>query len=242
MSKPKAVDRDGSNWAFGSGGFCKLYGNRLAQSSLLDRDVATRWVFVFMLSQADAAGRFRCASVTNLARVAAVTPEQAQAAVSELEAPDPDSTSKDEQGRRIVRIAGGWQIVTYQRYREFRTPRQIAAAERKRRQRKRDTSVTSRPVTQQRTEERMSSVPTDAAPAAAPPSSSPVPAPSVAVGEALTPAQPRGARPAHQRTKKAAMGNPLGKSCTVDGCRRPTVGPDASVCHKHAFPDAGAEG
>ena len=50
---------DGTAWTFGAGGFAKLYGDRLAQSSLLDRDVATRWVFVFMLSQADAQGRYR---------------------------------------------------------------------------------------------------------------------------------------------------------------------------------------
>lgn len=122
-------------WSFGGGGFAKLYGDRLAQSSLLDRNVATRWVFVFLLSQADAQGRYRCASVAGLARAAAITIEQATLAISELEAPDADSTSKDEDGRRIVRIPGGWRLVTYAKYREFKTPRQLAEATKKRRQR-----------------------------------------------------------------------------------------------------------
>jgi hypothetical protein len=128
----------GAAWTFGSGGFAKLYGHRLAQSSLLDRDVATRWVFVYMLSQADAEGRYRCASVAGLARAAAVSVAEATTAVSDLEAPDPDSTTKDHEGRRILRIEGGWQVVSYKHYREFRTPRQIADAIRKQRQRSRE--------------------------------------------------------------------------------------------------------
>jgi hypothetical protein len=144
------------DWSFGRGGFAKLYGNRLAQSSLLDRDVASRWVFVFMLSQADAQGRYRCASVAGLARASAVTLEQAETAVRELEAPDPDSTTRDAEGRRIVRIPGGWQIVTFQRYREYRSAAQLQAAERQRRHRaaERDMSQPSRPVTHQKTEDR----------------------------------------------------------------------------------------
>jgi hypothetical protein len=124
-----------ADWAFGRGGFAKLYGDRLAHSSLLDRDVATRWVFIFMLSQADGEGRFRCASVAGLARAAAVTLEQAERATAELEAPDPDSTTKLDDGRRIRRVPGGWQIVAYATYRDYRTPRQLAEAARKRRQR-----------------------------------------------------------------------------------------------------------
>jgi hypothetical protein len=130
------VSEEATNWTFGSGGFAKLYGQRLAQSSLLDRAVATRWVFVYMLSQADAEGRYRCASVSGLARAAAVTNEEAQLAVDELEAPDPESTTKTQDGRRIVRIPGGWQVVAYERYREYRTHRQVAETERKRKQRR----------------------------------------------------------------------------------------------------------
>ena len=135
MSADSAAEPDEAAWTFGGGGFAKLYGDRLAQSSLLDRDVATRWIFVFMLSQADADGRYRCASVAGLARVAAVTLEQAEKAVRDLEGPDADSTTKDHEGRRILRIPGGWQITAYQAYREYRTRKQVQEAAKKKRQR-----------------------------------------------------------------------------------------------------------
>jgi hypothetical protein len=131
VPQPETAERP-DRWAFGDGGFAKLYGGRLAQSSLLDCDPVTRWVFLFMLALADALGRYRCASVAGLARAAAVSIEQARTAVRELEAPDADSTSPEHEGRRILRIAGGWQIVNYAKYREYRTPRQIAEANRKR--------------------------------------------------------------------------------------------------------------
>lgn len=128
---------DDADWTFGGGGFVKLYGDRLAASSLLDTAVATRWVFVFMLSQADSQGRFRCATVNALARLANIAFSDAEAAVRELEGPDDRSTGKAEGGRRILPIRGGWQIVNYVEYREFRTVEQAKAAERKRRQRSR---------------------------------------------------------------------------------------------------------
>jgi len=114
----------------GFGGFAKLYGNRLAESSLLDCDVATRWVFIFMLSKADARGIFRCATLSGLARAANVSRSQAAKAVDELEAPDPDSTSKENEGCRIKRITGGWKLVTYSKYREYRSSKQIKDAAR----------------------------------------------------------------------------------------------------------------
>jgi hypothetical protein len=123
------------DWAFGHGGFAKLYGDRLAHSSLLDTAVATRWIFVYILAQADSHGRFRCATVAGLARAANVAVEDAERAVRELETPDPDSTTKDHEGRRLLRIPGGWQIANYARYRSYQSPRQRAEAERKRRQR-----------------------------------------------------------------------------------------------------------
>jgi hypothetical protein len=132
MKQPRAADED---WTFGRGGFVKLYGDRLAESSLLDTAIATRWAFVYMLSQADARGRYRCATTKALGRAANISAAQAARAVEELEAPDPASTSKAHAGRRILPIPGGWQIVNYEDYRDFRTKAQADAAERKRRER-----------------------------------------------------------------------------------------------------------
>ena len=134
------MTRSDNDWAFGSGGFSKLYGERLAESSLLDCAVPTRWAFVFMLSQADAKGRYRCASVRGLARASVLSLEEATRAIEELEAPDPNSTTPIDEGRRVRRIQGGWQIVNYEHYRDFRTVRQVQDADRQKRKRERDES------------------------------------------------------------------------------------------------------
>ena len=84
------------DFALGDGGFAKIYGDRLADSSLLECAVATRWCFLYMLARADSEGRFRCATVRGLTRAAAVTLEEAEHAIAELEAPDPDSTTPED--------------------------------------------------------------------------------------------------------------------------------------------------
>ena len=151
---------DPADWTFGNGGFAKLYGDRLAQSSLLDTAVATRWVFIFILAQADAEGRYRCASVAGLARAASVTLKDAERAVRELEAPDLDSTSKEYDGRRLLRIPGGWRVANYARYRDYRSRRQILDADRQQRHRSRqrdmsrDITVTSAPDVRRKTLEK----------------------------------------------------------------------------------------
>jgi hypothetical protein len=131
------------------GGFAKIYGDRLEGSSLMECRVATRWCFLFMSSTSNRSGFFRCASVSVLARRANVTLEEAELAIQELEAPDPDSTTRDEDGRRIVRVQGGWDIVTHQFYRNLRSSKQIDAAERQQDKRDRDKYYQpSRDVTQ----------------------------------------------------------------------------------------------
>ena len=120
------------------GGFAKIYGDRLEGSSLMECLVATRWCFLFMNSVANRSGFFRCANASVLARRANVTMEQAELAVQELESPDPDSTTPDNEGRRIIRVPGGWQIVTHQFYRNLRSSKQIDAAGRQQNKRERD--------------------------------------------------------------------------------------------------------
>ena len=129
------VNPSPDDWAFGDGGFAKLYGDRLVQSSLMDEAVPTRWVFLFMCARADAKGRFHAATVAGLARAANVTLAQAQRAVDRLEAPDPASTTPEHEGRRIKRIPGGWLVLNLEKFRKYQTARQRAEAERKRAQR-----------------------------------------------------------------------------------------------------------
>lgn len=126
---------DEHDWHFGNGGFAKLYGDRLVQSSLMDENVSTRWVFLFMCARADAAGRFYAATLEGLARAANVTTGQARKAVERLEAADAASTTPDNEGRRIRRIPGGWLVLNLEKFRGYQTKRQREEADRKRRQR-----------------------------------------------------------------------------------------------------------
>jgi hypothetical protein len=56
-----------------------------------------------------------------------------------LAAPDADSRTPDEDGRRIVLVSGGWRIVNARKYREMQTNGQRLASERSKRYRERVT-------------------------------------------------------------------------------------------------------
>ena len=101
--------------------FVKLF------SSLLDSTMWTQpphvlrlWITVLLLADKD--GYFDM-PVPALARRAGVTYQECQEALAILEGPDPESRSKDEEGRRIIREADDgptWKIVNYIRYRQLR--------------------------------------------------------------------------------------------------------------------------
>ena len=97
------------------GGFTKLHSS-IATSSIMALPVATRWVWTFMLSQANAQGVVE-GSVSGLAIAAHVSLEDCQAAIDAFLAPDQYSRTKDLGGRRLVEVDGGWQIVSYPKWR-----------------------------------------------------------------------------------------------------------------------------
>lgn len=141
-------------------GFVKVYSS-ITRSSIWLEDHPTRLVWITMLCEADPSGVVR-ASVKGLAHVARVTPEECERALGILCAPDPDSSTSDHEGRRVERVEGGWLLLNYTRYREMRSERQAATAERVRRHRERRKSenvtsnaqsVTETNVTLVRTEE-----------------------------------------------------------------------------------------
>lgn len=72
-----------------------------------------------MLAMADRRGRV-WASVPGLANRARVKVEDARAAIAFFMAPDPDSRTKEHEGRRIEEIDGGWQLLNYEKYRAAR--------------------------------------------------------------------------------------------------------------------------
>jgi hypothetical protein len=79
---------------------------------------AARCVWITFLLDADPEGCIPT-SVPGLARRANVTVDEARAAIAMLEAPDPDSRTPDFEGRRVAKIAGGWQVLNFVAKREL---------------------------------------------------------------------------------------------------------------------------
>ena len=98
--------------------YTKLFAS-ITESSLWSASKETRLLFVSMLARANSAG-FVEASVPGLARIANLTREETERALAELLAPDADDKSGNNDGRRLVRLEGGWGIVNYEVYRNRR--------------------------------------------------------------------------------------------------------------------------
>jgi hypothetical protein len=117
--------------------FVKLYGAQLCTSSLWSEPPAVRVVFLWFLVSADVDGVVAKCDVRAIARMSNVTLEEAESAVATLMAPDPISRSPEEGGRRLLtNVAGDWVVVNAKKYRDFRTHKQVADAERQARSRK----------------------------------------------------------------------------------------------------------
>lgn len=115
------------------GNFVKIYGTIL-HSSVWSEAMPTRLLWITVLAMADAHGFFT-ASLPGLARAANISIAEAEEGLRVLQAPDPYSTSKAHEGRRIRPVGDGWEILNFRRYRELRTEEQKKSAERVRRHR-----------------------------------------------------------------------------------------------------------
>ena len=91
-------------------GYTKLFNSILA-STVWNEPMETRIVWITLLAMADKHGIAE-GSVPGLAVFARIPIEATRAALERLSAPDPDSRSKDENGRRIEAVEGGWRLVT----------------------------------------------------------------------------------------------------------------------------------
>ena len=89
----------------------------ILKSSIWDETAQTRIVWITMLAMADENGHVR-ASISGIRRNANVTEEEARAAIKCLEDKDDDSITKTEEGRRILPVSDGWNIVNYKLYRK----------------------------------------------------------------------------------------------------------------------------
>jgi len=107
--------------------FVKIHATIL-DSSVWAEPHATRIVWITMLAMADEHGVVQ-ASVSGLARRAAVSREECEIALHTFLGPDED-TRDGTAGQRIEKVPGGWLILNHSEYRERRTHAQIKTAAR----------------------------------------------------------------------------------------------------------------
>lgn len=114
-------------------GYTKLFNSILA-STVWELPATTKVVWITLLAMADKNGEVQ-ASVPGLAKFAGVTREQCETALSSFLSPDPDSRTKDDEGRRLREIDGGWCLVNHEKYTRMMSEedRRERAAERQRR-------------------------------------------------------------------------------------------------------------
>ena len=98
-------------------GFTKVFANIL-DSTVWSLSKDARLLWITMLVKKDRNQNIR-ASVPGLAHAARLSLEETLKALDELSTPDPYSQSKEEEGRRITAIDGGWHIVNGAKYRDM---------------------------------------------------------------------------------------------------------------------------
>jgi len=96
--------------------FSLLWKSILRSSLWVKESKETRLLWVAMLADRDSEGIVRT-SLVGLADMAKITPDECREALNVLLSPDPDDTSKVEEGRRLRVVPGGWQIVNHDMYR-----------------------------------------------------------------------------------------------------------------------------
>ena len=97
-------------------GFALLWGKILDSSIWVKESKETRLVWITMLAMKNADGMI-FASVIGLADRAKVSADECRTALQIFLSPDPEDTSKVEDGRRIREVQGGWQIINHDLYR-----------------------------------------------------------------------------------------------------------------------------
>jgi len=102
-----------------------MYGKlfaRVAQSSLMEAPVPSRYVFMMMIAIADQRGEI-IGTDTAIARILNISIAEFADAMSVLTSPDPQSNSPAEEGRRIVSSENGrgYKLVNYLAYRDMKS-------------------------------------------------------------------------------------------------------------------------
>lgn len=94
--------------------FAPLWSN-IVYSSVwsMPKDVKILWTTMLAIKNRHG---FVGMNIVGLARLAVLTLDECKAAMQVLTSPDENSTSKEEGGRRVMEVEGGWVIVNHQKY------------------------------------------------------------------------------------------------------------------------------
>lgn len=124
--------------------YTKLH-QSILHSTVWAEDHATFKVWITLLVLANEHGEVE-GTVPGLTRLAMVSRDECERALAKFAAPDPDSRTPDNDGRRIERIDGGWLLLNYQKYRAMASKEdsksKTAERVRRHRERRRASNVT----------------------------------------------------------------------------------------------------
>lgn len=109
--------------------FAKLFSS-ITESTIWVAPDAHRICWITMLAMADRLGRV-WGSVPGLANRARISVDDCRSALTSFLSPDPDSRTKDNEGRRIEEIDGGWRLLNHAKFRAIRDEEAVLEAKRK---------------------------------------------------------------------------------------------------------------
>lgn len=109
-------------------GYTKLFSG-IVMSTVWTYDSDTKVVWVTLLAMADERGNV-IGTIPGLAKMAGVSLEATRKAIAIFLAPDPDSGSKEFEGRRIEVIDRGWRLLMHAKYRALRSREEKLEADR----------------------------------------------------------------------------------------------------------------
>lgn len=126
--------------------YAKLF-SRILDSTIWREPNETRILWITMLAMADRDGSVQC-TIPGLADRAKISLEQCELSLAKFHEPDKYSWSREDEGRRVRTIEGGWFLINHAKYRAMLSTEhrreQDAERQRNHRAKKRDTCDISR--------------------------------------------------------------------------------------------------
>lgn len=92
---------------------------RIVYSSMWEEDGDTCKVWVTLLALKNIHTGIVDKNITGIARLCKLPIEKVEEAFKKFQSPDPNSSSKELEGRRIVQVDRGWRVVNHQQYMEM---------------------------------------------------------------------------------------------------------------------------